>query len=112
MRREASGNGSVVNISSVTSLASAPLLAHYGAANAAVNSLTKTLAVEWAPINIRVNSLVPGWIDTDLTDFLRSDDSIEDSLLGDVPIKRWGTAREIAEPAVFLVSDAASFITG
>ena len=108
----ASGNASVINMSSVASLAATPFMAHYGAAKAAVASLTKTLAVEWAHANVRVNALAPGWIETDLTDFLRHDDATESSLLARVPMQRWGRASEIAQPALFLASDASSFITG
>ena len=88
------------------------MMSHYGAAKAAVTSLTKSLAIEWASAGVRVNSLLPGWIETDLTDFLRADEGIESSLIGQVPMMRWGLAREIAEPAVFLASDASSFMTG
>jgi NAD(P)-dependent dehydrogenase (short-subunit alcohol dehydrogenase family) len=59
-----------------------------------------------------VNALVPGWIETDLTDFLRLDDGIEANALRDVPMGRWGRVEEIAEGAVFLASDASSFMTG
>ncbi len=108
----ASGNGSIVNVSSVTGLRGSPLMSHYGAAKAAVISLTQSLAIEVAPDGVRVNALVPGWIDTDLTDFLRTDQGIEDTVIGRVPMQRWGTADEIAQAALFLVSDASSFMTG
>lgn len=109
----AAANGaSVINLSSVASLAGTPFMAHYGAAKAAVSSLTKTLAIEWAHAGVRVNSLVPGWIETDLTDFLRVDETTEASLLSRVPMQRWGRAIEIAQPAVFLASNASSFMTG
>jgi NAD(P)-dependent dehydrogenase (short-subunit alcohol dehydrogenase family) len=104
--------GSIVNVASVAGLRSAPLMSHYGAAKAAVISLTTSLAVELAPQGVRVNVLVPGWIETDLTDFLRSDNSIEEKVLADVPLARWGRAEEIAEAALFLASDASSFMTG
>ncbi len=60
----------------------------------------------------RQNALVPGWIETDLTGFLRKDDATEQGLLSRVPMSRWGRVLEIAEPAVFLASDASSFMTG
>jgi NAD(P)-dependent dehydrogenase (short-subunit alcohol dehydrogenase family) len=108
----AADNASVINVSSVASLAGTPFMAHYGAAKAAVSSLTKTLAIEWAHAGVRVNSLVPGWIETDLTDFLRDSQSTEEALLARVPMLRWGQVEEISQPAVFLASDAASFMTG
>lgn len=108
----ASEHASVINVSSVAGLAGAPFMSHYGAAKAAVTSLTQSLAVEWARQGIRVNALVPGWIETDLTDFLRASDEVESTLISQVPMARWGTAPEIAQPAVFLASDASSFMTG
>ena len=104
--------GSIINVSSVAGLRGAPLMSHYGAAKAAVLSLTQSLAVETAWAGVRVNALVPGWIETDLTGFLRATDDTETALLDRVPMSRWGTPTEIAEPAVFLASDASSFMTG
>ena len=106
------GGGSIVNVSSVAGLRGAPTMAHYGAAKAALISLTQSLAVETAWMGVRVNALVPGWIETDLTDFLRASDEAERAALARVPMQRWGRVEEIAEPAVFLASDAASFMTG
>lgn len=108
----AAGSGSVINVSSVAGLAGAPLMAHYGAAKAAVISLTKSVALEVASSGVRVNALVPGWIETDLTDFLRKDSGVESSLLERVPMQRWGTAHEIAAAALFLASADSSFMTG
>jgi 2-deoxy-D-gluconate 3-dehydrogenase len=106
------GGGSIINVSSVAGLRGAPTMAHYGAAKAALISLTQSLAVETAWMGVRVNALVPGWIETDLTDFLRASDDAERAALNRVPMQRWGRVEEIAEPAVFLASDAASFMTG
>jgi NAD(P)-dependent dehydrogenase (short-subunit alcohol dehydrogenase family) len=108
----ASGDGSIINVASVAGVRSAPFMSHYGAAKAAVISLTRSLAVETAKDGVRVNALVPGWIETDLTDFLRTDEGIEGKLLDDVPMGRWGRPEEIAEAALFLASDASSFVTG
>jgi len=107
-----SKNGSIINVSSVAGLRGAPTMAHYGAAKAALLSLTQTLAIETAWMGVRVNALVPGWIDTDLTDFLRASEEAERGTLSRVPMQRWGRVDEIADPAVFLASDASSFMTG
>jgi len=107
-----SKNGSIINVSSVAGLRGAPTMAHYGAAKAALLSLTQTLAIETAWMGVRVNALVPGWIDTDLTDFLRASEEAERGTLSRVPMQRWGRVDEIADPAVFLASNASSFMTG
>lgn len=104
--------GSIVNLSSVVALRGAPLLAHYAAAKAAIVSLTGSLALECASSGIRVNAVLPGWIETDLTGFLRKSEDVERSVLARVPMQRWGRPEEIAAAAQFLASDAASFITG
>ena len=104
--------GSVINVASVAGLRGTPFMAHYGAAKAAVLSLTSTLAMEWAWAGVRVNALLPGWVETDLTDFARADEGTEKALIGGVPMQRWATAEEMAGPAVFLASDASSFMTG
>jgi NAD(P)-dependent dehydrogenase (short-subunit alcohol dehydrogenase family) len=108
----AGGRGSIINVSSVTGLRGSPLMSHYGAAKAAVISLSQSLGIELATRGVRANSLVPGWIETDLTGFARTDESIEDTLIGRVPMGRWGTADEIAQGALFLAGDASSFMTG
>ncbi len=109
---KAGGRGSIINVSSVTGLRGSPLMSHYGAAKAAVISLSQSLGIELATQGVRANSLVPGWIETDLTGFARTDESIEDALIGRVPMGRWGTADEIAQGALFLAGDASSFMTG
>ncbi len=108
----ASGHGSIINISSVAALAGAPMMSHYAAAKRAISSLSASLALELAHTNVRVNALCPGWIDTDLTEFLRASEQTEQGVLSRVPMHRWGKVEEIAGPAVFLASDASSFMTG
>lgn len=103
---------SIINVASVAGLRGTPLMSHYGAAKAALISFTASLAIEVAHQGIRVNALVPGWIETELTDFLRGDEHTEQGVLGRVPLARWGTAEEMAEGATFLASSAASFMSG
>jgi NAD(P)-dependent dehydrogenase (short-subunit alcohol dehydrogenase family) len=107
-----SGNGSIINVSSVAGLRGSPFMSHYGAAKAAVISFSRSLALELASQGVRVNSLVPGWIETDLTDFLRETKEAEAGTLSRVPMVRWGRAEEISAAALFLASDASSFMTG
>jgi 2-deoxy-D-gluconate 3-dehydrogenase len=105
-------SGSVINVASVAGLFGAPMMSHYGAAKAAVISLTRSVAVEWAWAGVRVNTLLPGWIDTDLTQFLRDAPDGGAGVLSRVPMQRWGRPEEVAAGAVFLASEASSLMTG
>jgi NAD(P)-dependent dehydrogenase (short-subunit alcohol dehydrogenase family) len=104
--------GSVINVASVAGVASSPLLAPYGAAKAGLISLTKSLAVEWGPEGIRVNALCPGWTATALNRNLWDDPTTGPATIATVPMQRWGRPEEMAGPAIFLASDASSFMTG
>lgn len=106
------GTGSVINVSSVAGLAAAPGLTPYGAAKAAVISVTKTLAVEWGPSGVRVNALCPGWTATELNRNLWGGPDGGRSVVAGTPMGRWGKAEEMAGPAVYLASDASSYMTG
>jgi NAD(P)-dependent dehydrogenase (short-subunit alcohol dehydrogenase family) len=106
------GSGCVLNLSSIDAFMIEPDLAYYGTAKAAVTNLTRSCALEWAELGVRVNAIAPGWIDTPMTRAERDDPSAEARILGDIPMGRWGRPEEIASAAVFLCSDAASFVTG
>ena len=106
------GSGSVVTIASVAALASSPALAAYGAAKAALVSLTKTAATEWGSAGVRVNAVAPGWIKTDMNRFLWEDEQAEKAMVARAALGRWGEAAEIGEVVAFLASDRASYITG
>jgi 2-deoxy-D-gluconate 3-dehydrogenase len=106
------GSGSVINVASVAGLGGAPGMSHYGAAKAAVVSLTKSLAAEWAARGVRVNALCPGWTATDLNRFLWDGEDGGQAIIAGVPMGRWGQVEEMAGPAVFLASEASSFMTG
>lgn len=98
----------MVNVSSVSSLASQPFLAAYGAAKAGLNSLTRTMAVEWGGHGIRVNAVAPGTITTPRA----GDHESLDAAKRAIPLGRRGHPAEIAAAAVFLLSPQASYITG
>lgn len=102
----------VLNVASVAAFIATPGITYYGSAKAALVSLTRTVAQEWAGSGVRVNALAPGWIDTDMNAFMRSSPEIEQSILSQIPLGRWGRAEEIAAAALFLCSPAAAFITG
>ncbi len=108
----ARGTGSVINVASVAGLTASPFLSPYGAAKAGLISLTKTLAVEWASRGVRVNALCPGWTETELNRHLWEDDTAGKATVATVPMQRWGRAEEMTGPAVFLASDASSYMTG
>jgi 2-deoxy-D-gluconate 3-dehydrogenase len=75
-------------------------------------SLTLTLAAEWAPHDIRVNCILPGLIDTPATSWDKLPPPLGQAMLGGIPLKRWGLPQDIAITAVFLASEASSYITG
>ncbi len=104
------GGGSIVLVTSVWGLGGQPGTLAYGAAKAALAHAVKVLAIEWARDQIRVNGLAPGFIDTDMTSEMPG--GVRDKLLSRVPMRRAGTPEEMAGPAVFLLSDAAAYVTG
>ena len=107
-----SGGGSIIQISSVAGIMGTPGLSFYSAAKGAVRLLSQSVAKELAEANVRVNSIAPGWVATDLNKNLREDPGSDKFVTDMVPMKRWGEAEEIVGAAVFLASDASSFVTG
>ncbi|MSN98948.1 3-oxoacyl-ACP reductase [Bacillus paralicheniformis] len=99
--------GCIINISSVSSLKSITGQTNYSASKAGINSLTKTFAHELASDNIRVNAIVPGYIDTEMVDSLNLEEIIKT-----IPLKRLGTGSEIASIVNYLISEEAGYITG
>jgi NAD(P)-dependent dehydrogenase (short-subunit alcohol dehydrogenase family) len=104
--------GAIVNVASMYSFFGAGLAPAYSASKGGVAQLTKSLAVAWAPHNIRVNAVAPGWIATPLTQVLRDDPARNAAVIDRTPLKRWGQPDDIAGAVVFLCSPAAAFITG
>ncbi|MFL2699411.1 MAG: beta-ketoacyl-ACP reductase [SAR86 cluster bacterium] len=103
-------SGRIINISSVSGLMGNPGQVNYSSAKAALGGFTKSLAKEVGSRNITVNSIAPGFIDTDMTsDF--TDDAI-DTIIKDIPLQKFGHVDDVASLALFLASDKASYITG
>lgn len=109
---KASGRGSLVNVSSIMARRGLRQLAGYSATKGAVTSLTKALAVEYAPFNIRVNAVAPGFVETALTDRVLRNPVIKKALLDQTPLRRFGTGEDIGKAVLFLASDDAAFVTG
>lgn len=107
----AAGGGAIVNVASVAGSRPTPGEAPYGAAKAAVIQLTRTAALENAPA-IRVNAVSPGMIDTPLTAILMGDERATAMIEAGTPMRRAGTAAEVAAAITFLCSDLASYVTG
>jgi meso-butanediol dehydrogenase/(S,S)-butanediol dehydrogenase/diacetyl reductase len=107
------GSGSIVNVSSVSSLRAGMAAGAYSAAKAAVNQFTQCAAMEAAPYNVRVNVVAPGAVKTPGLDAsTRKSEAMEKGLAESIPMLRIGLPEEMAEAICFLASDAAAFITG
>jgi NAD(P)-dependent dehydrogenase (short-subunit alcohol dehydrogenase family) len=87
-------------------------LSAYSATKGAITALTRGLAVEYAPYNIRVNAICPGFVTTALTERALKNPGIAKALLESTPLRRFGEAEEIAKAALFLAGDDASYVTG
>jgi NAD(P)-dependent dehydrogenase (short-subunit alcohol dehydrogenase family) len=105
-------SGRIINIASLTSFVSMYEVAAYSASKAAVASLTKSLAVEWARYQVCVNAIVPGVFRTDLNASLLDGTARGEELLMRTPAARFGKVEELVGAAIFLASDSASFVTG
>ena len=110
---KAAGGGKVINIGSMMSIFGASFSPAYGASKGGIVQLTKSAAIAWAPDNIQVNAVLPGWIDTELTQGARREVQwLHESVLRRTPARRWGTIDDMSGVAVFLASAASDFITG
>src|SRR5690606_6984414 len=104
--------GSIVITSSIAAHHGLPTAPHYSASKGAATAFARALAVRLARHRIRVNVVAPGWIATEMTDELQGRDRFEASLQSRVPMRRWGSAGDFEGAAVYLASEASSFMTG
>jgi len=104
--------GAIINICSVMSELARPTTAPYAATKGGLKMLTKGMATDWGKHGIRVNGIGPGYFKTELNDALVKDQTFSGWVQGRTPLGRWGDTDELAGAAVFLASDAASFVTG
>jgi hypothetical protein len=110
--KERGEGGSLVATSSLASIFGAPRAEHYAATKAGLNAMVRGLAVEQARFGIRVNAVLPGWIDTPMTERVTASEAFENKVLPRIPIRRWGTGDDFSGLAVYLASDASGYHTG
>jgi NAD(P)-dependent dehydrogenase (short-subunit alcohol dehydrogenase family) len=108
----ARGRGSIVNLSSVSGVVGTPRRAAYGATKGALDAATRSLAMELGPSGIRVNSVAPGVVDTDLWAKNKAIPGVVEQVEAQTALRRWSQPDDIADVVVFLASDASRFVTG
>jgi len=106
------GRGKIINMVSVGAVVGFPRMVAYCAAKGGILQLTKVLALDWAKFNIQVNAIGPAYIETDLTQGMRESKVISENLLRRTPMGRFGKPEEVVGAALYLASDASSYVTG
>jgi 2-deoxy-D-gluconate 3-dehydrogenase len=110
---KAAGGGKVISIGSIVSLFGSPFAVAYGASKGAILQMTKALCCAWAKDNIQANTILPGWIDTDLSQGARREfPGLEERVVARTPAGRWGDPSDFEGVAVFLASRASDFVNG
>jgi 2-deoxy-D-gluconate 3-dehydrogenase len=108
----ARGAGKIIFIASLLTFQGGITVPGYAASKGGIGQLTKALSNEWAGRGVNVNAIAPGYVSTDNTEALRADAQRAEQILSRIPAGRWGEPRDFAGPAVFLASDAASYVHG
>ena len=108
----AQGHGRIVNISSQTGTVAIPLRAAYCSSKAAVDALTRSLALEWAPYNITVNAVAPTFVETPFVSEMFKDPDFKQYVLDSIPLGRLATTQEVAHAVLYLASDQSAIVTG
>lgn len=105
-------SGRIINITSLNAEAARNTIGNYCAAKGGLKMLTKSMATEWGKYNILSNAIGPGYFSTDLTKPLQNDPTFDAWVKSEVPLQRWGKPEELVGAAIFLSSDAASYVNG
>lgn len=111
-RMAAKGQGTIVNIVSLTSEIVRPTIAPYAAAKGGLKMLTKSMAAEWSEKGIRANAIGPGYMVTDMNEALLADPKFDAWVKARTPMRRWAMPEELAGTLIYLASDASSYVTG
>lgn len=107
------GGGKIINMGSMTSIFGAGFAPAYASSKGGVVQLTKSLAIAWAPDNIQVNAILPGWFETELTQAARREvPDLYSRVVNRIPTGRWGNTEEIEGTAIWLSSAASDYVTG
>jgi gluconate 5-dehydrogenase len=106
------GSGKIINMCSLMSDLARPTTGNYAAAKAGLRMLTRSMAAEWAAHGLQINAIGPGYFETEMTRPLKEDPDFNEWICGRTPAGRWGNPEELQGVAVFLASDASSFING
>jgi len=104
--------GKIINISSVSADSAAPYYSAYNVSKTAINMFTRSLAIEWAPFNINVNAIGPGWFPTTFTASRFENAELKEQMISGIPLGRVGELREVGLLAVYLASPASNYLTG
>lgn len=104
--------GAILNLASLTSERGIPTAVPYGSSKTGLVGMTRALAVEWAPLGIRINALEPGYFRTALTDVFYQSADWQKAMLANIPLQRFGELNDLVGASIFLCSDAARYITG
>lgn len=106
------GSGRIINLGSLTSAVGVPTATAYTASKSGLLGMTRALSTEWAPAGINVNAIGPGYFRTTLTETFYQDAQWQEAMLDKIPMKRFGALDDLVGVAVFLASDASSYVSG